>query len=110
MQAKQEEAETLLLMFLKSNTDHWRTILQRSKGVEPCGRHWKRISPLEYAAWAGDTFMVTMLLSHIPNDYKFLALEQLKNIRDNGTEHGKHLSALKSLIEVFYIGEKNFMN
>lgn len=78
-------------------------ILKKGSFVEKwCGqREWKEVSPLEYAAWAGDTFLVNAFLKYIPKESLPEAYEQLKNVKQNGTEHGKHLSAVTQLIQAY---------
>jgi hypothetical protein len=68
-----------------------------------CGqRHWTTpISALQYAAWAGDTDMVNMFLKHVPDDLKHEALNQLKAIKEHGTQYGEHLSAIRTLQQAY---------
>ncbi len=62
-------------------------------------RKWNRpISPLQYAAWAGDTPMVEeflKILSYHP-EMQTQALQQLKDVRDGNLERA-HLSAVENL-------------
>jgi len=100
--ADEDQANTLLLKLKMSNPNYyWQLILERGKGSEHCGREWEAVSPLEFAAWAGDTFMVEMLLSHISDEFKHLALKQLRSVKEKGTEHGPHLSYLKPVINAY---------
>jgi len=52
------------------------------------GRVFKNISALQYAAWALDRHMWTMLLADLKEDQIEIALEQLEELETNGTEHG----------------------
>lgn len=68
---------------------------------EWCGqREWKKpISPLVRAAWAGDTQAVDAMLALLTTkELKEEALNQLIELKEKGTEHGKHLSAIDALI------------
>lgn len=77
-------------------------VLQKNSGKEEhCGRQWKKVSPLEYAAWAGNMPMVKLLLSYVPDKYIAVALQQLKDVRDKGTEHGMPLSAVRYVLDVY---------
>lgn len=68
---------------------------------EKANMEWKSVTPLEFAAWAGDTHMVDMFIQNLPEGLKNSALEQLKNVRTHGTEHGEHLSTINLLIESY---------
>ena len=85
-------------------SNYWLAILKYHHFTEDNGRSWAKdagISPLQYAAWAGDTFMVKMLLDQIPNEHKHIALEQLIDIQNYGTEHGKCFFALNQLLSYY---------
>jgi hypothetical protein len=97
---------------ISSSSDYAHAILNTTKGTDPAGRQCKA-SPLEYAAWAGDSDMVNMLLSAIPDEYTEIALAQLRGVKNKGIkingEYEEHLSAVKPLIDAYmtYLA-KNF--
>lgn len=104
--AKAEEKEVDKMV-----AQNYALILSKSTFTEElCGqRNWtKPISSLQYAAWAGDTDMVDMLLKYVPDHLKQEALDQLKEVRDKGTEHGKHLSAVLALSKEYKEYDVNF--
>jgi hypothetical protein len=90
-------------------------ILDKTHGKEQNGREWQSISPLQFAAWAGDITdddeydgMVNVLLQFIPDANKQEALNQLIGVRDIGTENGPFLSPYKKLIEDHITYKINF--
>lgn len=88
-----------VMKMIRTNPD---LILRKSQFTEEwCGqRKWDQgVSALEYAAWTGDSPTVDCLLEHVLD--KAEALQQLKEVRQNGTEHGPHLSAFKKLSEEY---------
>ena len=99
---RNEQAADTSLMRLKSiNYSNWHCVLNRTKGIEPCGRKWTSVSPLEYAAWIGDMFMVKMLLDHVAQEGKVQALAQLINVRDMGLENGPRMAPFLALIDAY---------
>lgn len=120
MQADAKSAKELVLQFKASDPDpSWRAILIKCHSNEDYGvntdgltqkREWRSISALEYAVWVGDTFMVDMLIEHIPDSYKHLAFKQLQGVLNSGTKHGKYLAAYNPLIEAFQTYIDNFDN
>jgi hypothetical protein len=78
-------------------------VLKRATELERCNRKWQAVSPLEFAAWAGDTEIVQMLLRAVPKTAQRSALKQLEDLLEKGTEHGKHLAAYDSLIAVYEV-------
>jgi hypothetical protein len=83
-------------------SNNYRLILGKSTFIEEwCGnREWtKPLSPLQYAAWAGDTELSNDYLKLLPADLKAEALQQLKDVRNDLLER-KHLSAINDLIKV----------
>lgn len=57
-------------------------------GIEANGRVWEKVSPLEFAAWAGDVELVQLLMSQVPKDETEKALSQLNKLELEGSEHG----------------------
>ena len=79
-------------------------ILQKSTFTEDeCGqREWKKpISPLQYAAWVGDTRMIDMYL----RIYTYKTTRRTLTIQkpEHGTEHGPFLFAITDLISAYKI-------
>lgn len=99
MRANEDKAKAMLLRVKTSDVGFWKMILEKGAGKEECGRVWNAVSALEYAAWAGDIFMVRMFIEQLPREQLPLALNQLEHVYKNGTEHGKLLSALQPFLE-----------
>ena len=76
---------------------------KRSFTEEHCGqRKWLAVSPLEYAAWAGDKDLVDSFLKALVTvEQKQEAFLQLKGVKERGTEHGAHLSVVLKLIHQY---------
>ena len=53
------------------------------------GREFKSITPFEYALWAMDYHMWTMIQKYLPQEAQ---VEQLKELETKGTAYGKHFS------------------
>lgn len=79
-------------------------------------RTWRSVSAIEFAAWAGamdsklcNSRMLNVLLKYIPAEYQDVALDQLKAIRDKGTEHGAVMQSWLNFINatVTYIRQFN---
>jgi hypothetical protein len=105
MQADEAVMNKQSLPLKTSHPDgYWRAALKKSKGTDPAGRQCEA-SPLEYAAWAGDTDMVNMFLLEMPYDYTETALEQLRGVKEKGIkidgDYAGHLSAVQSLIHAY---------
>lgn len=64
-------------------------------------RQWKSVSPLEYAAWSGNSELVARYLSMLPNQCGPLALQQLKKVKAKGVEHGEYLATFNQLISTY---------
>src|SRR3990167_3397513 len=109
----------ILLRALSSEPDYWKIILERKSGVEPCGRKWEHISPLEFATWAGKMNGATqhdkekyqgilnLFLKHL-NSYEASLKEavlQIKKMRVDGSqEHGPinaPFDQIKQLVDAF---------
>jgi hypothetical protein len=95
---KREEAEELAkldpsMVFIKGDvTDH-------------ANRNFKKISCIQYAAWAYDTQTLKMLIKHIPFDKFNTVLQQLNELELQGTNFGTHydftiISALEAHINL----------
>lgn len=82
-------------------SDNECNVLGKLAGKEKCGRSWLAISPLEFAAWAGDTELVNILLSKVSAPNRSKALEQLLNVQKNGLEGRKYLEPYYSLIDSY---------
>lgn len=109
IRGEQKEAADFLDQMKKKNHKYWEIILKNTKGSEYCGRHWSRISALQFAAWAGDQFMMEMLLTHIPqSEQRALPLAQLQEVRHHQTQHGTILAPAQQLIACYEAYEKNF--
>lgn len=89
----------------------WKLLLAKTKGVEiHCDRHWQNMSAIIFAAWSGDfihhqvprvanTYLLNLLLTYIPQEHRHLVIEQLQQLKLNGTEHGAVLSAFHRIDE-----------
>lgn len=53
------------------------------------GRIFRKITAFQYALWALDFHMVKMILKHLQPE---IALQQLRELEDKGTEHGKQFN------------------
>jgi hypothetical protein len=101
MKADERGTDNSLMKLKAHDTHNWECVLKKMPSKEPCGRNWKSVSPLEYAAWIGDTFMVTMLLDHVPTEGLQQALDQLRAVKDYGLEHGPHMAPFYALINAY---------
>lgn len=102
LHGEQKEAHAWLTKLKRANPEtFWHAILQNSHGVEYCGRVWHAVSPLAYAVWSGDAFMMKMLTSFIPAEKLQLAIDQINFVCSYGTECGDNLSAFKPLQQAF---------
>ena len=72
-------------------------LLERVDGIEECGRPWEAVSFIEFTSWIGDMALLKQGLSKISADKKEVALAQIKSVRDNGLEHGKHMAPFRAL-------------
>ena len=94
---EQDEAEAML----KTNRD-----LAQGKGTvtDYSNRTFKNITAFQYALWALDWHMWTMITRYLPQE---AAAEQLAELESHGTAHGKHydfkelLTALKAYIDQY---------
>lgn len=88
---------------------YWQAALETCQGknlfLETC-----EASPLQYAAWVGDTQIVKAFLKDMPNELKPKALEQLREVLEKGIKvykkflnrkHEPYLEPLDRLIETF---------
>lgn len=83
--------------------------LKKASTKEACGRIWQSpVSSLEFAAWAGDTELVWLLLKFVPNAQRQEALAQLEHLETLGCAHGKPLAAFETLLAAYRDNIKNF--
>ena len=81
-------------------------LLQSGDITDGAGRYFKCITPLQYAAWALDAHMWTMMLPLFPdaalnNGVSVEAAHQLQALEDNGLgEHGRHFD-FKPLLDAY---------
>jgi len=76
---------------------------------EKCGRIWKRpVSALEFAAWAGDIYLLELLLTKVPVEHKKQALAQLEGVKENGLEHGEMMAPIKVSMQSYKTCENSF--
>jgi hypothetical protein len=93
LHSNDEGVKKLLSHMLRLYPDTlWTTVLARGQGrgkwydVEPwwpTRKIWTAISPIEYAAWDGNNLILSMLLSIIPDRFKWQAVEQLKSVMNS---------------------------
>jgi hypothetical protein len=105
LKAERIAKENPALILAKSRfTEEWcrEAKFDPEKGyVRDMKRQWTQaISPLQYAAWAGDTPLVDEFLKMLSSDAKEQALQQLRDVRDNRLER-PHLSAILRLGEAY---------
>lgn len=84
--------------------------LIKTHGTERCGRRWLAISPLQLAAWAGDNDMVRLLLSYIPSEFRYQAVQQLMSVytRTDRDDHGNYLAPYRALLKAYERYDKRF--
>lgn len=103
--AKADEQEALLLA---GSHLYW-IITKESFQEEWCGqRKWKSISPLQYAAWAGDMPLVDKFMDLLPKEHLAVAIKQLKEVIDEGMEWGPFLLAIYLVIDAYKEHSKYF--
>lgn len=83
--------------------------LYKASGIEVCGRMWKEVSPLEFAAWAGDTELVRFLLTKVSTENLREALEQLEYLQTHGSEHGAPLASFEKLFTAYRDYKSKFL-
>lgn len=97
MRGEQEEAEALV----KSSPG----LLSLSGDLrDSAGREFKSITALQYAVWALDAHMWTMLLEHMS---KAEATEQVRALEEQGTAHGHHFD-FKPLLNAYEAYIRNY--
>jgi len=90
-------------------------IIDSIPGKEQNGRTWRAVSPLEFAAWAGDVTkddddhgMLNLLLQYVSDEDKQAALNQLSHVMEKGTEQGEFLSPYKTLTKEYDVFKINY--
>lgn len=92
--------EKYLKLFNEDDLNNLITL--RVIGQEECMRLWrKKVSALEFAAWAGDTQLLHLLFCNLSMSYRNIALNQLKGVMNKDLEHGEHLAPYYSLIAAY---------
>ena len=93
---------------LKSINNPASIVVDRVYGKEENERKWQAISPLEFAAWAGDVTdedegkgMLNLLLQYVSAELRQTALQQLCDIKEKLTQHGEFLAPYKKLIACY---------
>lgn len=103
--AKADEAEALYLAKECPNL----IIKKESFQEEWCGqRLWKSISPLQYAAWAGDLPLAEKFVRLLPDDHLLDALAQLKEVKDEGMEWGPFLLPASMILDAYKEHSRHF--
>ncbi len=67
--------------------------------IDLSGREFKQITAFQYALWAMDWHMWTMIKKYLPQEAQ---AEQLRPLETKGTAHGKHFS-LKALTDALQV-------
>lgn len=90
---EQEQAEAILQRYPS-------LLLVKGNVTDYSFRHFKNITAFQYALWALDQHMWTMLLKYLPKGY---AAEQFSELEEKGTDYGKHydFSSLISALEIY---------
>ena len=70
-------------------------------GNESNGNHWKAVSPIQFAAWAGDDDMLAKILSYARGDELPEILVQLQEVKNVGIQYGKSLTPYRTLIAAY---------
>jgi len=96
-EGEQDKAEAML----KANGG---LALQSGTVTDLSNRTFKHITGFQYAVWAMDWHMWTMLLKYVPREEAAL---QLQALEENGTEHGKHFD-LNHLVGALDTYVKNY--
>ena len=96
-EGEQDKAEAML----KANGG---LALQSGTVTDLSNRTFKHITGFQYAVWAMDWHMWTMLLKYVPREEAAL---QLQALEENGTEHGKHFD-LSRLVDTLDTYVKNY--
>tara|TARA_R110000868_G_scaffold210193_4_gene460221 strand:+ start:1004 stop:1858 length:855 start_codon:yes stop_codon:yes gene_type:complete len=102
------EAANAYVLALKQSkpTTFQDVILNATAGIETSSRRrWESISPLAFAAWAGDfsdqpdqRYMLNMLLRHLPSHYLQRAIKQLQLMQTSGT---KQFGEIRNMMSAF---------
>ncbi len=98
----QKSLSQLLQYVAEGEQDKAEVLIQKDKNLllhagtvtDLSGREFKPITAFQYALWAMDWHMWTMIQKYLPQEAQ---AEQLKELEAKGTTHGKHFS-LQSLI------------
>ncbi len=81
-EGEQESAENLIF----KNPE---LLLMSGSVTDLSGRTFQKITPFQYALWAMDWHMIKMILRYLPQE---MAKQQLTELENKGTEHGKQFS------------------
>ncbi|MBS0349780.1 MAG: protein kinase, partial [Proteobacteria bacterium] len=81
-EGEQESAENLIF----KNPE---LLLMSGTVTDLSGRSFQKITPFQYALWAMDWHMIQMILSYLSQE---MAVQQLKELENKGTEHGKQFN------------------
>ena len=87
----------LLRFVAEGEQDKAEALIQKDKNLllhagtvtDLSGREFKRITAFQYALWAMDWHMWTMIQKYLPKEAQ---AEQLQVLETKGTAHGKHFS------------------
>ncbi len=104
-----EKALSQLLQFVaEGEQDKAEALIQKDKNLlwhagpvkDLSGREFKQITAFQYALWAMDWHMWTMIQKHLPKEAQ---AEQLQALETKGTAHGKHfnLQELTDALQVY---------
>ncbi|MBS0350626.1 MAG: protein kinase [Proteobacteria bacterium] len=89
--------EQLLRFVVEGEQDKAEELIKKDKSLlfhagavkDLSGREFKQITAFQYALWAMDYHMWTMIQKYLPKE---LQAEQLQALESKGTTHGKHFS------------------
>ena len=95
-QGRQDEAEAMI----RKNP---KLLLQSGDITDGAGRYFKCITALQYAVWALDAHMWTMILPYFDRiNARASAVEQVRALEENGTAHGRHFD-FKPLLDAYAV-------
>ena len=93
-QGRQDDAEAMI----KQDPT---LLLERGDVTDGAGRTFRGITALQYAVWALDAHMWTMILPYLDRlSPRGSASEQLRQLEEKGTAHGKHFD-FKPLLDAY---------
>ncbi len=107
-----EKALSQLLQYVaEGEQDKAEALIQKDKNLllhasmvtDLSGREFKQITAFQYALWALDWHMWTMIQKHLPKEAQ---AEQLRALEMKGTAHGKHFS-LQELTDALQVYADN---